>query len=453
MTRFTRFLLLFLMVTAAAACRKQEAPILFLNKKTSDYPGKLAHDWLALTTQIARQNALAAPYAARAHAYLGLTLWEAVRPGISGAKSLASQINDYSNAPEVDQTREYDWGIVLSSAMLTAFPKFIENITPAQQAAAMQLAIAQEDSLVAAGNLTETVRTDSRDLGVRIGLAIAERAQHDGRALIRDIVPVLPDRDDEHRWYWDPYTLGGQTPVEPLWSTVHTFAITNAQSCEVDAPLPYSEDPVSTFYQEGLAVKDLPRSDANRAIAYHWEDDPARAGSPATHWMLITKQLLESRNANLAECARAYCLAGLSLSDGCSVAWRHKYKYNLLRPVTYIREVLGQPNFKPLLYTPPYPEYVSAAATMGGAASTALISLFGDIAFTDESQLGSPLYTPDGGPFLLPKRSFSSVSNAGEEAAYSRLAGGVNFPRGANLGLEAGRCVGQSVVAKLNFGL
>lgn len=55
---------------------------------------------------------------------------------------------------------------------------------------------------------TEQERQDSKDLGSRIGLRIVERIRKDGRDVIRNIVPVIPDRDDTHKWYWDPNSLG-----------------------------------------------------------------------------------------------------------------------------------------------------------------------------------------------------------------------------------------------------
>ncbi|MBL7774949.1 MAG: hypothetical protein JNK89_03055, partial [Saprospiraceae bacterium] len=116
-----------------------------------------------------------------------------------------------------------------------------------------------------------------------------------------------------------------------------------------------------------------------------------------------------------------------------------------------IRENID-PNWVPLLNTPPYPDYNSGSSVMAGSASTVLIKAFGNVGFTDRTHLGSPLYTPDGGPFVLPERQFGALSQAAEDAAFSRVLGGVHFRRACEQGLESGRCIGNMILARTNFG-
>ncbi len=420
-----------------------------LTHKATAYEGRLVHEWVELASDMIKENYLYGPQASRVFGYLGLTAWESVCHGLENGKSLAGQINDYPAAAQFDNTKEYDWGIVLCSAMKTVFPQLVENINNAQRSQVDVLAALQEDEMMKKG-IEEQVRQDSRDLGTRIGLRINERIRKDGRDLIRNIVPVIPNRDATHPWYWDPNTLG-QTPVEPLWSTVRTFVIDNAQACEPDPPYPYSEAPGSDFYRDAKEVYDVERTPANKAIAYHWENGVGRTSSPAGHWINIARQLLEQDKSDLAKSAKTYCLTGLAAADGFSACWFVKYKYFLLRPVTYIRENID-PTWTPMLNTPPYPDYSSGSSIMGGAGSTVLISVFGDIGFVDRTHLGSPLYTPDGGPFVLPERSFSSLSQAGEDAMFSRVIGGVHFRRACEEGLQSGRCIANTILARTDFG-
>ncbi|MBK8554580.1 MAG: vanadium-dependent haloperoxidase [Lewinellaceae bacterium] len=419
-----------------------------LQHRTADYSGDLAHSWMELGYQMIQDNQLYGPHAARIMGYLGLCTWESVYPGIPNAISMEGQINDYADAAYVDLDKEYDWGIVLCSAMRTLYPFLVDNFTAAQRSQVNVLADQQEVAMMEKGISPQT-RVNSIDLGNRIGLRIAARTQRDGRDVIQNIVPVTPLRDADHKWYWAPNTPG-QTPVEPLWSTIRTFAIDNAQMCEVEPPFNYSETPGSNFYQDALEVYNIERTPQNKAIAYHWENGPNRTCSPACHWVSITQQLLEGQNANLALTAKAYCMAGITAADAFSACWYMKYKYFLLRPITYIREVID-PNWTPLVNTPPYPDYTSGSATIGGAMPVVLASVFGDIPFVDRSQLGSPLFTPDGGPFVLPERSFTSITKAGEEQALSRIIGGVHFRRACEQGLVAGKCIGNSVLSRLRF--
>jgi len=420
-----------------------------LTRKTAVYDGTLAQDWAKMAGQMVRENNLSCPQEARVYGYVGLTIWESVCNGIPKANTLAGQINAYNYAAAVDVTKEYDWGIVLCTAMSVVLPQLIEGVTAAQRSQIDVLAITQEAEMLADGPSSE-VRFDSKALGMEISAKILQRMHNDGFEVARNLTPVVPVRDADHRWYWSPATPN-QQPVEPLWSTLRTFVLDNAQHCEADATYPYSEQPGSAFYADAQEVYESPRINTNRSIAYHWEDGSSRTGGPASHWMSITTQMLQNGEKNLAECARAYCLVGCTLADAFSVCWYLKYKYNQLLPVTYIREQIN-PNWKPWVYNPPFPEYTSAAATVGGAVPIVLASVLGDIAFVDRTQLGSALYTPDGGPFVLPERAFTSLTKAGEEQAISGLYGGIHFRRACELGLQSGRCVGHTLLSRLHFG-
>lgn len=422
--------------------------------QATEYSGTLAFDWVNMTHEMIKANNLFGPNAARAFAYVGMALWESVYNGIPNATGLAGQVRDYAEAAAIDVNQEYDWGIVLSATMREIMPEAIDNITNTQRNQIKSLADLQENTMMEKG-LFESVREDSKDLGKRIGEKIVQRMKIDGRDIIRNIIPSVPLRDDEYKWYYDKSANPNFNPVEPLWGTLRTFIVDNSQACEADAPYIYAETTNSPFYLDAKEVYSIPGTDEQKRIAFHWENGPGRTSGDAGHWINITTQLLELKNSNLAVCAKAYCLASLTAADAFSAVWYLKYKYYLLRPVTYIRENID-PAWKPLITTPPSPEYISGSATLGGALPIVLISIFGDVAITDRTQLGTALYTPynppPSAPFILPERPFSSLTKAGEEAAESPIIGGVQFRRASAQGLASGRCIGTGVLAKLNFG-
>jgi membrane-associated phospholipid phosphatase len=128
---------------------------------------------------------------------------------------------------------------------------------------------------------------------------------------------------------------------------------------------------------------------------------------------------------------------GVAQADAFIACWATKFRFNLLRPVTYIKRHID-PKWEPLLITPPFPEYPSGHSTQSGAASVVLTSIFGeDFAFDDAT------HVDDG----LPVRSFPSFKAAAEEAALSRLYGGIHYRFGNEMGLEQGRCVGAFAAA------
>lgn len=445
------FFALFLLTTFGCHDTEQPEPIApYLKYKTVDYSGKNANEWMQLGYDMIKANFLFGPHAARTYGYLGLTVWESVYNGIPGARSMAGQINDFPAAASLDTEKSYDWGIVLCTAMKTVLPELVDNTTPSQRGQIQVLADLQESQMMAKGVSAE-VQENSRDLGVRTGLNIVARIKRDGRDVIRNLVTVIPQRTSTTKQYWDPTTYN-QKPVEPNWSTIRTFVIDNSQSCESAAPYSYSEDPASAFYKDAKEVYDFyPLNDNNKRIAFHWDNGPGRTCSPACHWVNIALQLLQNQNANLALSAKAFCKVGFAAADGFSQAWYMKYKHFILRPTTYIREVLD-PKWEAGLGMPPYPDYTSGSSTMGGAAPAVLVPIFGDVPFTDRTHLGSPLYTPDGGPWILPERQFTGLIQAGEEQAESRILGGVHFRLACSEGLKSGRCVGNTINARIDFG-
>lgn len=421
----------------------------YLTNKTADYAGDLAHEWMQLGYEMVKENHLYGPHAARTYGYLGLTVWESVYRGIPNAKSMAQQINDFPRAANMEETKVYDWGVVLCTAMKIVFPELIDHVTSAQRSSIIVLAEQQENDMLNKG-LNRKIYENSRDYGTLVASTIIDRIRKDGRDIIRNIVPQLPLRDAEHPWYWDKNTYN-QSPVEPMWGTLRTFVIDNSQACEAESPLSYSTDPSSAFYKEAKEVYDIIKNDANKKLAYHFDNGPGRTCSPACHWVSITEQFLKKDARDLAISAKAYCLVGFAAADAFSNAWYMKYKYNLLRPSTYIKEVFAA-SWEPLLGTPPYPDYISGSSVIGGAAPVVLVSIFDDRTFVDNTHLGSPLYTPDGGPFLLPERQFESITKCGEEQAESRIIGGVHFRRACEQGLKSGRCIGNMILDRLDFG-
>ncbi len=448
--------LLTMVLTLLFSCAKpggDNPSNLYQKNKTADLSGKMAHDWLDLTHRMVKENHLFVPQAARIYGYLGLSLWESVVNGIPGGRSMAGQVNDLAAMPQAERDQEYDWGIVLCATMKTVMPALVEDINDSQRGSITSLVGVQMTDMKAAHPVDALVEKASVDFGIRIGEKIIARAKADGRDIILNITPETPSRDATHPQYWDATTLN-QTAIEPLWSTVRTFVLTNSQGCEAASPLPYNTTPSSEFYKEAKEVVDFfPLSNEQKAAAYHWEDGAGRSATTAGHWMSIAEQVMVEKNTDLAAACKTYALLGMTVADAASVAWYQKYKYNLLRPVTFIRERIDG-DWTPSINTPAYPSHVSASAAVGAAAAEVLNSLFGKTtAFNDKTNFGSAIYTPDepGVPKILPERAFASFDAASNEAAESRIFGGVDFRRSVKLGLESGRCTGQTVLGKIDF--
>ena len=124
----------------------------------------------------------------------------------------------------------------------------------------------------------------------------------------------------------------------------------------------------------------------------------------------------------------------MAVSDAFVACWFQKYRYNLLRPVTYAQAQFD-PDWLPLLVTPPFPEYPSGHSVQSGAAFQVLTDLFGRrYEFVDRTH-------DERG---LPARRFDSFLDAGEEAAISACtAASTSAPRSTTASSRAGASVGR----------
>lgn len=163
--------------------------------------------------------------------------------------------------------------------------------------------------------------------------------------------------------------------------------------------------------------------------------------TPGAHWIGITKIASQKANLSFDETIYAFTKTSIGIFDAFISCWDEKYRSNLIRPETLINQHIDE-KWKPILQTPPFPEYTSGHSVVSGSASTVLTSIFGDnFQFDDDTEVA----------FGLPIRSFESFNKAAEEAAISRLYGGIHYMAAINDGLLQGRNVGKWVTNSLKM--
>jgi membrane-associated phospholipid phosphatase len=242
---------------------------------------------------------------------------------------------------------------------------------------------------------------------------------------------------------WAPTPPGYQRAMQPYWGENRPFLLTDGAECQPPPPPAYDTQPASAMYADALAVYGAVRNltPEQREIALFWADDPTLTATPPGHSWAIATQVLRDEKATLAQAAETYARLGIAVADAFVGCWNTKFVYNRIRPLTYIQQVIdptwNTPSVLDPVQTPPFPEYPSGHSTEAAAAAEVLRALFGaDYGFIDRTQarLG---FAP---------RFFPSFRAAAEEAAISRLYGGIHFPTGNDAGLVQGACVGQRVV-------
>ena len=266
------------------------------------------------------------------------------------------------------------------------------------------------------------------------------------------------DYDSPSRWQPTPpeYMDG----IEPHWSKIRPFILSSSKQFQPEPPPPFSMESDSPFYKELEEVYSIVRDiqqndekDERQEIAKFWDCNPyvsthkghvmfaLKKISPGAHWIGITKIVARNTGANVDAAVAAYTYTSIAIADAFISCWDEKYRSNLIRPETLINKVLDE-DWYPVLQTPPFPEYTSGHSVVSGAASVILTDFFGDnIAFNDDTEL----------PYNLPVRSYKSFNHAAEEAAISRLYGGIHYRKAIEEGLKQGRNVGNFISIKLGL--
>jgi hypothetical protein len=216
----------------------------------------------------------------------------------------------------------------------------------------------------------------------------------------------------------------------------------------------------SDFYKEVREVYDISNEITKKgdtseedAIARFWDCNPyvsvtrghlmfdTKKITPGAHWIGIIKIAARKTDSDFDKTVYAYTKTSLAIADAFISCWEEKYRSNLIRPETLINQHFDD-SWQPVLQTPPFPEYTSGHSVVSGAAATVLTDIYGDnFAFEDDTEVA----------FGLPVRSFTSFNQAADEAAISRMYGGIHYRTAVDIGVNQGRNLGKFVVDHLKM--
>jgi hypothetical protein len=339
------------------------------------------------------------------------------------------QLNGFRAVPAALADEEYHWPAVANSAVATVMRSlFGLSRGPSMRIAGLESGLA----LYFQKSVDPAALARSMALGAAVGASVAWWSTDDGYASLDNCAYRAPTGPG----LWTPTPPLLAPPAQPCWGRLRPFVLRGAFDVDPGPPLAYSEDPRSEFFRDAKEVYDTVNSltTERRAIALFWADGPGTV-TPAGHTAAVLRRITWERGVKLDVAAEAYAKVGLAAADAFISCWAVKYRYPVLRPVTYIRNVID-PTWSPLITTPPFPEYTSGHSMQSGATMQVLTDLFGrDFGFTDRTQesLG------------LGARTFASFRQAADEAALSRLYGGIHYRTADERGLAAGRQIGTRV--------
>src|SRR5450432_2364644 len=301
---------------------------------------------------------------------------------------------------------------VNAEMMKLFFPDEIANI--------QKTAIEQEQAAIASGAATRADITAGEALGRQVAELFIARARGDnaGKAVgtPTDWQNFITNTEAHGLTPWFSLEQPKRPPMLPLFYKVKTFLFDSATvvSLRPGPPPPVGSDEMNKETAEVENFVKSPTTDNVRIIEY-WADGVGTY-TPPGHWNAIAAEDLIGKNYSEVRWSRNMALLNLTMMDAAIVCWDIKYHYFNPRPSQV------NPLIKTLTGVPNFPAYVSGHSVFSGAASTIL-------------------------GFLVPENAakYNAMAN---EAAMSRLYGGIHYRTDIETGLTVGTNVGGYAVQR-----
>lgn len=437
----SQYLCLFMLCIAIAFSACQQ--------KKSDYV-KVMHDPLLYSNVMHKLNYVVIydiftpPVAARVFAYSNLAAYEVLASDKSHRLvSLQGKVKELRNIPQPPAKAKIDYPF----ASLIALLKVGDNLTFSGNT--MRLLTDSVKSLAKDNGMPVEIYERSITYGNQVADSLIAWSKYDNYAQTRGATFAVSNLEG----HWTPTPPAYFPAVEPLWPTLRCMVMDSANMFPPPAPPVFSKDTSSNFYKMAVDVMQTVNTldSTKKWIANFWDCNSfkmhveghamyaTKAMTPCGHWMEIVGTIAKNNNADFYKTASAYAGAGIGIYDAFICCWFTKYKYDIIRPETYINRYINQA-WMPYLQTPPFPEYNSAHSTISAAAATVLGQIFkNNTAFRDSSER-------DWG---WPDRTFKTADEAAVEVSYSRFYGGIHYRQSVFTAYDQGKKIGNLVMSKL----
>ncbi|SFU29069.1 PAP2 superfamily protein [Pustulibacterium marinum] len=429
-----------------SACSTEPKTYSSIEITSEDY-----HKSVDKVTEVMIHDIFSPPQASRIYAYPNIAAYEIMASEDSNYNSLAGTIHGLTAIPKPADSLAH---------VNTKLAALIAHIDVSKQLVFSEAWIEEfRDSLYHKWDSINPMEfNDSKAYGLEVANHIKNWYDSDNYKQTRTMPKFTVEADNPGRW--QPTPPAYMDGIEPHWMKIRTLVM---DSCSQFKPAPHPEfsmDKGSKFHTELMEVYNVrnkmdetgDESDEVQ-IAQFWDCNPyvsvtqghlmfaKKKITPGAHWIGITKIALRKDNADFDKTVFAYTKTSVGIFEGFISCWDEKYRSNLIRPETLINQYVDE-DWKPILQTPPFPEYTSGHSVVSGAAATILTSIFGDdFTFDDDTET----------VYGLPIRKFVSFNKAAEEAAISRMYGGIHYRAAIENGLIQGKNVGNFIVNKLEM--
>jgi hypothetical protein len=402
------------------------------------------HRSIKKITDVIVHDIFSPPVASRIYTYVSVAAYEAARHQDSAFVSLAGQVHGLEPVPQPEKNVEYCFPLASVQAALMVGRTLVFSEDKMDEFYNLILKDYKDSGM------PSEVFDRSIDYGLKVASHIIAWSSKDNYKQSRSFPKYSIENNDAT---WKPTPPAYMDAVEPHWNKIRSFVLDSAGQFKPESPTAFSIAKNSQFFKEAIEVHDMVvnLSDEQKEIASFWDCNPfvmnvnghvmfaTKKISPGGHWMNITRVACNQAKTDFLHSSEAYMRVALSLVDGFISCWDEKYRSKVVRPETYINQHIDE-NWIPLLQTPPFPEYTSGHSVISSSAATALTGLFGDnFAYTDSTEV----------EFGMTVRNFKSFFDAADEAAISRMYGGIHYRPAVENGVIEGKAVGKFIMERI----
>lgn len=279
--------------------------------------------------------------------------------------------------------------------------------------------------------------------GIAVGVAAADAIlalrTNDG-AENAAVPPYMPRTEPG---YWQPQPPAFAPALFPGWGKVATFGIQHAAHFRAEPPPAIHTNTYARDYNEVQAVGGV-----TSTVRPQEKTDRARffGVNLALLFNEVARQASAAQGKSLAENARIFALLNMAITDGLISSMESKFYYAYWRPVTAIRagdtdgneHTLPDPDWLPLVVTPPYPAYPSNYASAALAARAVLEASYGTG--------GHAITLLSSSPAVDVTLHYTTFSQLTDDINDARVYGGIHFRFDQDAGSRMGQNVGSYIL-------
>ncbi len=404
------------------------------------------HESLDQLTDIIVHDIFSPPVASRVYVYPCVAAYQVLQRDAKSMSDLSTKLRGLEEFTPAIDTTNVSFELAAHAAFFTVAKALI--FSEDQFDVYIDGFYHKLDSL----GISKRVIADSKKYGEEVSEHILKWADKDNYKESRSFSKYTIT---ENPTEWKPTPPSYMEGIEPHWKTIRPMLLDSSAQFAPSPPTPFDMSKNSKFYKETMqvysAVKDA--NDEHTLIASFWDCNPyvmnqtghmmfaTKKITPGGHWMGIANIASRKAGQKLDLSLRTATYVSIALFDAFISCWDEKYRSNLIRPETVINEHIDE-EWIPLLQTPPFPEHTSGHSVISTASAIVLTAMLGTpFNYLDDVEV----------KYGLPSRKFESFLQASEEAAISRLYGGIHYMPAISEGVKQGKNVGNMVVEKLEL--